>query len=147
MRKLDLTNKLSDEDITWLRAAGHWSEEQIATHQAQFDAEVPDPETPDDPATRSALDASSSAATPADTGDGPRRVDPTEADPQGAGAEDDYETWTKADLENEVSARNADPDTTDVEVVGTGSNGNVTKADLIKGLRLWDQDNPEVPED
>jgi len=143
MRKINWEQKLSDEDIAWLRNAGFMSEEQLANHQAQFDAEVPDAETPEDTVTRSALDASSSASTPADTGDGPKQVDPTQADPQDAGPEDDYDSWSKADLEAEVGNRNAIPDTSDVEVVGTGANGNVTKADLIKGLRLWDADNPE----
>lgn len=143
MRKINWEEKLSDTDIEWLRNAGHMSEEQIAAHQDQFDAKVPDAGTPDDPTTLSALDASSSASTPAETGDGPRRVDPTQADPQDQGPLDDYDSWSKADLEAEVSNRNAIEGTSDVEVVGTGSNGNVTKADLIKGLRLWDAENPE----
>jgi hypothetical protein len=141
MRKINWDEKLSGEDIEWLRSAGHVSEEQIAAHQAQFDAEVPDAEVPEDETTLSALDPTSSAATPANTGDGVKKVDPTLADPQDA-IEDDYEQWTVKELNDEVEARNAIPDTGEVTVEGTGSNGKVTKADLIKGLRLWDAENP-----
>lgn len=145
MRKLNFEEKFSDEDIAWLRAAGHWSEEQIAAHQEQFDADVPDAETPDDPATRSALDATSRASTPAETGDGPVLVDPTQADPRD-GETDDYDSWSVAELKTEVDNRNAIEGTSDVQVEGTGKNGAVTKADLVKGLRLWDAENPESTE-
>jgi len=145
MRKIDWEQKLSDEDIEWLRAAGFMSEEQIAQHQDQFDAKVPEPEIPDDPATRSALDASSRANTSAETGDGPRLVDPTQADPQDE-EQDDYDQWTAAELRDEVNVRNDDENTGPVTVEGTGKGGAVTKADLIKGLRLWDAENPPPPE-
>lgn len=142
MRKINWDEKLSDDDIVWLRNAGFMSEEQIATHQAQFDADVPDPEIPEDEATRSAL-SGESAVTPAETGDGPLLVDPTQADPQ-AGEQDDYDQWSVSELKAEVDARNGIPDTSDVEVEGTGKSGAVTKADLIKGLRLWDAENPQA---
>lgn len=142
MRKINWDDKLSDEDIVWLRAAGFKTEDQIAAHQAQFDAQVPDAEVPDDEATQSALDPNSRANTPAGTGDGPMQVDPTQADPPPS-VEDDYDTWNVADLKDEVDTRNSMPDTGQVEVSGTGKNGSVTKADLIKGLRLWDAENPQ----
>ena len=135
MRKLNWDEKLSDEDIVWLRNAGHVSEEQIAAHQAQFDAEVPDPEVPEDLVTRSALDPTARAHTPAETGDGPVQVDPTQADPQDE-TEDDYDEWSAADLKNEVSARNAIEGTSEVEVVGTGKNGALTKSSYVKASAL-----------
>jgi len=143
MRKLNWDEKLSDDDVAWVRAAGIRTEEQIAAHQAQFDAEVPEIEVPEDTATQSALDPNARANTPAETGDGPIKIDPTQADPQ---VEDDYDTWTVSDLKEEVETRNTMADTPQVEVIGTGKNGSVTKSDLIKGLRLWDSENPEVPE-
>ena len=145
MRKINWEQKLSDEDIVWLRAAGHVSEEQIARHQEQFDAKVPDPETPVDETTQSALNPAARANTPAETGDGPVQVDPTQADPQ-APVEDDYNNWSVPELKDEVAARNGIQDAGDVEVVGTGKNGAITKSDYIKGLRLWDAENPDTPE-
>lgn len=149
MRKIKWDEKLSPDDITWLRQAGFMSEERIATHQAQFDATVPDPETPDDTLTRDALDPTARVAERAEgTGGGsPVLVDPTgSGDPGSDETEDvepdDYDQWKVAELETEVTARNKMPDTTTVTVEGTGSNGHVTKGDLIKGLRLWDQENP-----
>lgn len=150
MRKIDWDKKLSDEDITWLRQAGFMSEERIAAHQAQFDAEVPEPETPDDTLTRSALDPSARVADRVGgTGDGaPRLVETPEPGSGDAGTDDiepdDYDQWKVGELEAEVKARNELPDTTEVTVEGTGSNGNVTKPDLVKGLRLWDQENPDA---
>jgi hypothetical protein len=144
MRSIDWSKKLSDEDIVWLRNAGHMSEDQIATHQAQFDAKVPEPEIPDDTGTRSALDASS-ALEPAQQGDGPMLVDPRNGD----GSEDetdDYDQWSVSELKAEVDARNGLEGTSEVTIEGTGSNGKATKADLIKGLRLWDAENPQVVE-
>jgi hypothetical protein len=46
-----------------------------------------------------------------------------------------YEEWSVIDLEKEVATRNADRAEDDKIVVdGTGSNGNVVKADLVKAL-------------
>jgi len=50
--------------------------------------------------------------------------------------DDDYDEWTLAELEEEVAKRDPSP-----EVVATGKGGKALKADLIKALRLWDQEN------
>ena len=142
MRKIDWEKPLSDEDIAWLRQAGFMSEERIAAHQAQFDKEVPEPETPEDDLTRSALDPQARVADQVESDGGPVRVVPEEQDPQADDEGDDYESWKVSELEAEVKARNELPDTTEVTVEGTGKDGNVTKADLVKGLRLWDNENP-----
>jgi hypothetical protein len=145
MRQINWDDKLSDEDIAWLRTTGIVGiEDRIARHQEQYDAQVPEDEVPDDEVTQSALDAQSRANTPAETGDGPVQVDPTQADPQGE-FEDDYDEWTLPSLKSEVKIRNDMEGTGQVEIVGTGTNGAQTKADIIKGLRLWDAENPEVP--
>lgn len=153
MRKIDWENPLSDEDVAWLRQAGFMSEERIAAHQAQFDKEVPEPEVPEDNLTKSAMDPAARVADPVPgMGDGaPVLVDPREQDnpgPEGTEDEDlvpdDYDQWKVSELENEVTARNEMPDTTMVTVEGTGKNNSVTKPDLIKGLRLWDQENPDA---
>lgn len=148
MRKIDWDKALSDEDIAWLRQAGFMSEERIANHQAQFDTEVPGDETPEDPATKGALDASARVAQPVEgMGDG----SPVRVVPEGEGPDDeadDYETWKVADLDEEVEARNKiSEDREDVSVVtvtGTGKDGAVRKVDLIEGLRAWDKKNPNV---
>lgn len=142
MRKIDWEAALSKDDIVWLRQTGiPGIEERIERHQAQFDAEVPDSEVLDDVTTKSADDPTVRAGeTVVEGGGGPQMVDPT-----GGGAveaDDDYPKWTVAELAGEVTARNDLPNTTPVEVVGTGKDGAVTKADLVKGLRLWDQMNP-----
>jgi hypothetical protein len=143
MRKIDWEQALSPEDISWLRTTGQpGMEERIQAHQAQFDAEVPEEEIPEDTVTRSALDPSARSSTPAVTGDGPLLIDPT----AGAGDEDeisdDYDKWTAKELEDEVSARDNMENTSLVTVTGTGKDGKVLKADMVKGLRLWDQENP-----
>lgn len=148
MRKMNMEGPLSEEDIAWLRQAGSvMTEEQIARHQAQFEAKVPDAEVPGDEVTRSALDPSARTAEYVPGEGAPTQIDPTQAD-SSDDAEiedidgDDYETWKVAELETEVTNRNLMDDTTRVEVIGTGKNGAVTKTDLVKGLRLWDVDNP-----
>lgn len=143
MRKINWDEKLSDDDIAWLRQAGFKTEEQLAAHQAQFDAEIPEPEIPEDTLTASALDPNARASTPLETGDGPQLVDPRQEDPP-PDNDDDYESWSMTELSAEVTARNKLPDTSQVEVTGTGTNGARTKADLVKGLRLWDRENPEA---
>lgn len=149
MRKIDWDKKLSQDDIAWLRQAGFMSEERIAAHQSQFDAEVPDPDVPDDEATRSALDAQARLANPVEgTGNGsPVLVDPTAGDASTSETGDDYDQWKVAELDAEVQARNEMTETSQVEVTGTGQNGNITKQDLIKGLRLWDRENPDALKD
>lgn len=154
MRKIDWDKELSEEDIAWLRQAGIVGmEERIVRHQEQFDADVPDVEIPSDTVTVSADDATGRANRPTgvETG-GPIKVDPTQADPQQDEDDeddegDDYDTWPVADLEQEVTARNdlandSDGKIGSVEVHGTGKDGRLLKADLIKGLRLWDVENP-----
>lgn len=147
MRKIDWDAKLSDEDIAWVRQAGFMTEDQLERHQAQYDAEVPEVEIPEDQATRSALDPKANAATPTGQKNGPLLVDPTKADPPESSGDDegdDYDSWKVPELEAEVTARNQLENTTTVEVTGTGRNGAVTKADLVKGLRLWDVENPQA---
>lgn len=150
-RQIDWSAPLSEEDILWLRNSGQpGMEERIQTHQAQYDAEVPEPETGDDVLTASLLDPSARASVPVqnDGASAPKLVDPTQADPQDQEPEpDDYESWNVAELEDEVSARNALADTSDVTVEGTGKGGKVLKTDLVKGLRLWDQENPDALKD
>lgn len=146
MRKINWDDKLSDEDIVWLRQTGIVGiEDRIASHQEQYDAKVPKLEHGDDLLTANALDPTSRANTPAETGDGPVKVDPTQADPPAEDElEDDYDRWSVDELEAEVTARNSMADTSTVEVAGTGAKGKVLKADLVKGLRLWDGENPDA---
>lgn len=149
MRKIDWDKALSEEDIAWLRQAGiPGTAERIAMNVEQFKVKVPEVETPEDTLTRSALDPEARRAdlVPGfDQTGAPQLVDPTrpvDDAPDEEEEADDYDSWSKPELENEVEARNSLEGTSDVTVVGTGSNGSVVKADLIKGLRLWDQENP-----
>lgn len=152
-RNIDWTGPLSEDDVLWLRNSGQpGMEERIATHQAQYDAEVPEAETGDDLLTASVLDPTARASVPVENpaASGATLVDPTKADPQDADLTDDYDDWTVAELESEVSDRNEiagdREDVSEVVVEGTGKNGAVRKPDLIKGLRLWDQEHPGVLE-
>lgn len=139
MRAINWDKPLSREDVTWLRSSGMYSvEERIRANGEQFNKEYADAEAGTDEATQSALDPTSRTGQLADNAVTP--VDPTEEPP----ADDDYESWKVQELEDEVKARNDLADTTEVTVVGTGTNGNTTKPDLIKGLRLWDQENPNA---
>jgi hypothetical protein len=148
MRKIDWESALSDEDIAWLRTTGQpGMEERIQAHQAQYDVQVPEEEVPEDTVTRSALDPTARSSTPAVTGDGPVLIDPREAGRVDDEIADDYDSWKKPELEAEVKARNEMADTSDVEVQGTGKDGAVLKEDLVKGLRLWDQENPDALSD
>jgi hypothetical protein len=149
MRKIDWEKALSDEDIAFLRQSGIPDTEGIIErHQAKFDAPVVADEFEPDPVTKSALDPSAIAIGDPVEGIGggsPKLIDPTQAEVEVEDVDgDDYETWNKADLESEVDARNALENSGEVEVVGTGKDGAVLKADLIKGLRLWDQENPNA---
>jgi len=153
MRKIKWDEALTKDDITWLRAAGFMSEEQIARHQDQFGGKVPELEFTDDGVTRSALDPEARVADPAEgRGDGaPVLVDPTKPEGEKNTPEepvlDDYESWKMNELEAEWKARDDLKDTTDVQVYGTGKGGAVTKADIVKGLRLWDDENPDALKD
>lgn len=138
MRPINWDKALSDEDVAWLRSSGMYSvEERIRENQERFNKEYEKPESGDDEVTRSALDPSARTADPADNA-----VFPTE--PTDAPADDDYDSWKVAELEEEVKARNDLENTSEVVVEGTGQHGNVTKADLIKGLRQWDRENPNA---
>ena len=124
--------------------------ERAERHQERMNAPVPDDEVVDDSLTRSALDPTARVAdmSPGRSETGaPQLVDPTRTENASEGDDgdeegDDYDSWSKSELENEVTARDALEGTSDVSVVGTGNNGNVLKPDLVKGLRLWDQENP-----
>lgn len=155
MRKIDWEKALSDEDIAWLRQAGFMSEEKIAAHQEQFGGDVPEVETGGDPLTKDALDPETRMAERVEgTGTGsPELVDPTATDSEDSDTpeEDDYDSWKVNELEAEVAARNDLAEKRDevspVVVEGTGKDGAVRKADLVKGLRLWDQENPDALQD
>jgi hypothetical protein len=151
MRKIDWEKSLTEADVVWLRQAGFMSENQIARHQEQFGGEVPDAETPEDSLTKSALDPTarvadrvSSESAPINTSPEPGSIQAGDALDDDEEAEpDDYDTWKVSELESEIPLRNEIPGTDPVEVVGTGKDGKVVKADLIKALRLWDQINPD----
>lgn len=150
MRNIDWTQALSDEDVAWLRQAGFMSEYQISQHQAQFEADVPEDEVSEDGLTKSAMDPDARIANRVPgTGDGsPQLIVPTEVEDDEEEPEaDDYDRWKLSELETEVENRNKLEDTSDVTVEGTGKDGKVLKADLIKGLRLWDAENPDALKD
>lgn len=133
MRKIDWDGPLSREDLAFLSQAGiPGMEDRVRAHQAKFE------------------DAESFPAPPSDTATqhvgGVVTLDPVVEETPDT-LEDDYDDWSKADLETEIHARNAIQGSADVEVIGTGANGNVTKADMVKGLRVWDQMNPGALED
>lgn len=154
MRQIDWSKKLSPEDVQWVRASGMYDVERMLAENAEkFGTEVP--ESPADEATRSAMDAAARSGEPM-PGGVVTKVDPsqsgdTEEPPVEDIEGDDYETWTKDDLSNEVDARNAlaakEQSVSEVTVEGTGKDGAVLKADLVKGLRLWDQENPDALSD
>lgn len=154
MRKIDWEKPLSKEDIAWVRQAGFMSEEQIQRHQDQFDAEVPEVETTEDTITQSALDPQARLrGTPVAVDSAPVNVTPSlnadaiEPDEEG----DDYDQWKVAELKAEVEARNAlaeqREDVTAVQIEGTGKDGAVTKSDVVKALRIWDDENPDALKD
>lgn len=152
MRKLNWEKPFSEEDFAWIAQSGiPGLAERAERHQERHNAKVPEIEVPEDTLTKSALDPQGRAAeSVAHTG--PQLVDPTKPVDDAAPVEeddegDDYDAWSKADLDAEVSARNALPETSEVTVVGTGANGGIRKEDLVKGLRLWDQENPTALRD
>lgn len=146
MRKINWEGNepLSEEDMRFIVQAGvpGWIE-RAERHQARFDQPMIDTSGGVDEATRYADDPAARTAEQVPSSGAPVLVTP-DAPPPPAEVEDDYEEWKVADLETEVANRNELPNTGQVTVVGTGRDGKVLKGDLIKGLRLWDQDNPEV---
>lgn len=166
MRKMDHTKRYSADDLAWLRMAGSpYFNSLIEANAREFKY---DPNTgvdiPEDTTTQGTVGDEAVVQPPAPVVQPPapvdpattaaRRVDPTEGGSEGVSgedADDDYDQWKVAELENEVKARDKLSEdregVTPVTVVGTGKDGNVTKADLIKGLRLWDAENPDVLDD
>lgn len=152
MRKIDHTARYSAEDIAFLRTNYPPYVEDMIVQNGKTHGYDPDvPEVPEDDVTRVAIgaEANDGVTTPVvdPATSAPRLVDPLGASDDGAGedvggADDDYDRWKVSELEADVKARNEMPETTNVEVVGTGANGKVLKEDLIKSLRLWDAQNP-----
>jgi hypothetical protein len=125
MRKIDWTEPLSNEDIAFLRQVGvQGMEERIQAHQAYHGAEVPPDLSGDE-----LLIAQQQASTP---------------EPEDDTFEDDYDSWKVAELEAEVTNRDAIEGTSNVLVNGTGKDGKVLKSDLVYGLRAWDRENPNA---
>lgn len=158
MRKIDHTKAYTPEDIEFLRMAGApYMEDWIAQNAKTHKYDVPDGKTTDNgtPLEVKPVVGEDAAGEPVVTLDpntgAPRLVDPTGGVvPEDQADEYDYgyDQWKVAELDSEVQARNKLEDRkTDVVVVGTGKDGNVTKADLIKALRLWDAENVGVLSD
>lgn len=155
MRKIDWENPLSEDDILWLRSSGiPGIEERIGNHQAEFGESTPEDETTDN-STMSALDPNakargervSSDGAPVDTTPDPGSVQAGDAsDDEDEG--DDYDSWKVAELKEAVTRRNQlaadNEDVTSVHIDGTGKDGAITKADVVKALRIWDDENPGV---
>lgn len=149
MRKIDHGKLYSEKDVWFIRQAGFPNgEDMIRMNAEEFGGTVTEPETPSDQLTKPVLgteagvvitpegvDSATSAA---------RLVVPVEPQPDVELPPDDYEQWKVDELDEEVTARNNLENTTNVEVVGSGKDGKVLKADLVKGLRLWDQENPKA---
>lgn len=159
MRKIDWESPLSEDDIIWLRASGQLGvEERIAAHQAKFDADTPEIKIPNDEVSKSALDPDAfGRGTPVGSDGAPVNVTPEPGTRQAgdaltedevADAQAEYQSWKAQELKDEVAARDelaaSREDVSPVSVTGTGTNGAVTKADLVKALVLWDQENPGV---
>lgn len=146
MRKLNDDKAYTEDDILWIRNSGiPFGEERIAQNAERFKLDVPPVEVPEPDANLREVVGADAAGEVGeiDPGSGaPRRVDPVQ-DPT-VEVIDDYDQWSKKELEDEVTARNEMPDTGTVVVEGTGKNGNVLAADLVTGLRLWDRENPEA---
>lgn len=148
MRKIDWEQKLSDEDIFWLRTTGQpGMEERIKAHQAQFDADVPEEDIPEDTVTRSALDPTARTGERAVFGDGPLLVDPTAGNGVKADESEDYANWKVSELQDEIKARNEMPNTSNVVIEPSGDGGKTLKKDLANGLRAWDKENPNAFKD
>jgi hypothetical protein len=151
MRKIDHTKRYSAEDIAFLRQMGvPYANDWIARNAEEHGYDPNQSEVPEDTVSRTVIGAEGGVGNGAPVIDpatgAPRLVDPTNPEDVIGGksedVDDDYDKWTVAELEADVKARNEMPDTTEVQIVGTGKDGKVIKTDLIKGLRLWDADNP-----
>jgi hypothetical protein len=143
MRKIDWEAPLSDEDIAWIRQAGIRTDAQIEAHQAQFGEDVPDLSSPDDSSTQSALDPQGKArGVPVDQGDIPVDEGDTPGRHQADEIADDYDSWKVAELREEVTNRNRLSEERE-DVTSVNPEGN-TKPELIKALRIWDDENPGV---
>lgn len=159
MRKIDWEKPLSDEDIAWLRQSGMFNiEERIQRHQESFGKDVESEDVQSDPATRSALDPLARVADLVDSHGGPINTTPEPGSVQAGDAvlesedeSDDYANWKVSELTSEIDARNdlatKRDDVTEVKIEATGKDDKVLKADLVKGLRLWDQENPDALND
>lgn len=147
MRNIDWSKKISPEDIAWLRQSGipyvgpMRTEDAIQDNAKRFKFTAPEEEIQADTVTRSVLDPSGRASegvvatsetidrSPAESGNGESEGD-------------EYDQMSVTDLVSVVRDRNQKAETNGtphVEVVGTGTEGKVRKADLVKGLRLHDQ--------
>lgn len=152
MRKIDWEKPLSEQDIAWLRQTGiPGIEERIERHQNETGGEVPEVNQTEDTGTRSAFDPTSTRTqVVSDGASAPINVTPspedvrTDTEDEG----DDYESWKVAELKEEVAARNKlsdeREDVTPISIEGTGKEGAITKQDVIKALRVWDDENPGV---
>lgn len=154
MRKINWDQELSEEDITWLLQSGQLGmEDRISAHQARFGGVV-ELEHPEDTVTQSALDPSARLrGEPIPVDSAPVNLSPEPGTVQAGDAlegegddSDDYDNWKLAELRAEVTARNElaakTPELTEVVVEGTGADGAVRKQDLVKALRIWDDENP-----
>lgn len=139
MRKINWDGPLSREDLAFLSQAGiPGMDEKVRMHQAQFEGAESFPAPPSDSATQVIGGVVVADPVVEETSD----VEETPDAP-----DDDYDDWTKGDLETEIHARNQIEGAENVEVIGTGANGNVKREDMIKALRVWDQTNPGALED
>lgn len=128
MRKIDWNSPLTGDDKAWLRTTGILDVERlIEANAVEFDEEYHFPGTEPVGVIKSAV------ATEPDQGGGNADF-----------SEDDYDDWKVAELSAEIDNRNKVDGAKSVEVVGTGKDGKITKPDLIKALRLWDSENPDV---
>lgn len=124
-------NDLSDQDKEWLRARGQGNR-------------IPG-ETKSDPNGSVELSSTATAeevlaATPnTGTATRPANVVVNPANPEGY-TEDDYTSWKVPDLEQEVKDRNEDrEEANQINVVGTGKDDKVLKADLVAALVADDE--------
>ena len=147
MRQIDWDTKLSDEDVAWIRQAGirfgpngQPVEDAIRDNQGREYVGVEDV---DDPVSRSALDPAAGAGVPfAQLSEEDQRaaLAARATVPEDEGEDDDYDEWTKAELEAEANKRG-------LTVEGTGKNGNVLVSDLLTALRNDDREAAESDDD
>lgn len=130
-KKLDYDN-LSDEDKDWLRARG-WGN--------RIPGEAPDASAPGVELSSTASAEEVLAKTP-NTGTATRPATEVVVEY----TKEDYESWSVADLEDEVKDRNKTRED-DAQIVpeGSGKDGNVVKADLVAALVADDQAGGGAP--